>query len=109
MHANEQKRERMTGAACVRGSGWEAGSRRGAAYLDRVPGPLGGAAESARGCRTASSESPASGEGGRITALISLSPCDPPTRRGRRTPRDRTLPTQAQVYLITTTSPLRRQ
>lgn len=33
MHANEQKRERMTGAACVRGSGWEAGSRRGAAQL----------------------------------------------------------------------------
>lgn len=64
-----------------------------AAYLEFVPEPLKGAVESGSGCRTAPhrpapprsgpSELPASGEGGRISALISLSQCDPPTRRGR--------------------------
>lgn len=49
--------------------------------------------------RTGRSELPASGEGGRISALISLSQCDPPTRRGRRTLQDRTPPTHAQVFL----------
>lgn len=49
--------------------------------------------------RSGPSELPASGEGGRVPALISLSRCDPPTRRGRRTRQDRTPPTRAQVSL----------
>lgn len=93
MHAKEPERERRPGAACVRGSGRRAGSRRRALTLT-ARGALGGAAETARGCSTASTERPASGDGGRLAALISLSPCDPPTRRGPRTP-----PTQAQVFL----------
>lgn len=99
MHANDQQHEQMTptrrGRASARGRG------SGAASLPRRGRePLGGAAECGPGCRPAwPLQRPASGDGGRISALISLSQCDPPTRRGRRTPQDRTPPTHAQVFL----------
>lgn len=103
MHANDQKHEQMTETrhVCKR---WSERAGRIAAQLtlnvclspseaqwspDRAAAPP----------RSGPRELPASGEGGRISALISLSQCDPPTRRGRRTLQDRTLPTRAQVFL----------
>lgn len=39
------------------------------------------------------------GKGDASLPLLVFSQCDPPTRRGRRTLQDRTLPTHAQVFL----------
>lgn len=103
MHANDQKHEQMTETrhVCERSSE-RAGGKAAQLTLNVCLSPSEAQWSPGRAAappRSGPSELPASGEGGRISALISLSQCDPPTRRGRRTPQDRTPPTRAQVLL----------
>nr|CAI9701986.1 unnamed protein product [Rangifer tarandus platyrhynchus] len=100
--AETQNRERGRGA-CARGS-WRARGR-GAAHLPWPRAGLAGRRAGGRAAEHRGTERPASGAGARAAALISLSPGDPPTRRGRGLRKTGLRQLGPGFSLITATSP----
>lgn len=87
---------------------WGAGGRGVAAprtYLGRVRGSPAGGRAGGREAEHRGTERPASGAGARAAALISLSPGDPPTRRGRGLRKTGLRQLGPGFSLITATSP----